>query len=209
MNSSAGRWGSTRRTWLARTLPKESALELAGSNRRPDTVEVAVSRDLPEIRAALEQLGATVAALREQVEVLQESRGATWLAASDEASAQARSPARAADILHRPYPQLVTAEKESGEGRVYGRAAPTITEWRRARRRRKRASSTLEQLQADERLLELELVLVGEHHLTLPPAERSWDGLRRQRELRLLNQSLDRVRRRRRWAQLRRWACGC
>ncbi len=182
-------------------LPQESALELAGLNRRVDKLEKAVTEDLPEVKAALERLAASVEALQQQVEVLQPDGGATRSAASP----QARSPARAADIPLRPYPQLVTSEAEAGEERVYGRALPVITEWRRARRKRERASTTLERLRADERLLELELELVGEHHLTLPPAERPWDGLRRQGELRLLNQSLTRVRRRRRRAQLRRW----
>ena len=68
-----------------------------------------------------------------------------------------------------------------------------------------KTASTLERLRADERLLELELELVGEHGLTLPPADRPWDGIRRQSELRLLDQALRRVRRDRRRAQLLHW----
>lgn len=61
-------------------------------------------------------------------------------------------------------------------------------------------------LKAEERLLELELTLVGEHGLTLPPADRPWDGIRRQSELRLLDQAIGRVRRDRRRAQLAHWS---
>jgi hypothetical protein len=125
----------------------------------------------------------------------------------------------------RRYPELVTERAEPGESRVYGPARPVIVEWRQARMRREqarmrreqarmrreqarreRASTALERLRADERLLELELVLVGEHGLTLPPADRPWDGIRRQSELRLLDRALGRVRRVRRRALLAHWS---
>ena len=48
-------------------------------------------------------------------------------------------------------------------------------------------------------------MLVGEHGLTRPPADRPSDGILRQSELRLLDRAPQRVRRERRWAQLQHW----
>ena len=103
----------------------------------------------------------------------------------------------------RRYPELVTERAQPGEGRVYGGAATPIGEWRRTRWIRERAASTLERLKADDRLLEPELLLAGEHGLTLLPADRPQDGIRRQGEQRVLDQALRRVRRQRQRAQLR------
>ena len=120
------------------------------------------------------------------------------------------------------YPELVTVEAEPEEERFYGAAMEVVAEWRQARLRREhereqaasatgkagkkgKTVSTLDRLRADERLLQLELDLVGAHGLTLPPADRPWDGIRRQSELRVLDQALQQVRRERRRAQLRLW----
>lgn len=82
-----------------------------------------------------------------------------------------------------------------------------MKQWRQARARRQRAATanTLERLRADERLLQLEFELVGVHGLTLPPADRPVDGIRRQSELRLLDQALGRLQSARCRAQLRHW----
>ena len=44
------------------------------------------------------------------------------------------------------------------------------------------AAHTLEYLQAEERLLELEIALADGHRLTLPPDDYPWDGIRRHAE---------------------------
>lgn len=106
----------------------------------------------------------------------------------------------------RRYAELVTVEAEAEEERFYRAAMEVVAEWRLARLPREQAAastgSRLERLQADERLLELELDLVGAHGPTLPTADRPWDGIRRQSELRVLDQAIGRVRRDRRRAQL-------
>ena len=105
----------------------------------------------------------------------------------------------------RIYPQLVTTEPEQDEQRVYSAAMPLIAEWRGLRERMGRARDTLEYLQAEERVLELEIALADEHRLTLPPDGYPWDGIRRHAELRLRHRVLQRVRRERRWTQLLHW----
>lgn len=105
----------------------------------------------------------------------------------------------------RAYPELVTQEPEPGEEAVYGEAAPLIVEWRQAWRELVEAEDRLGRAVADERLLELDLVLIEEHELTLPPAEYPWDWADRRREVWSRTQALKDVRVERARAQLRLW----
>ena len=108
----------------------------------------------------------------------------------------------------RTYPQLVTRDTEEGEERVYGDAAPVIVEWRNARdafQEAARTGTTLEMKEAQERMLELEIVIIERHELTLPPASYPWDKFDRRDELWERNRDLNRVRVERNRALLRMW----
>ena len=105
----------------------------------------------------------------------------------------------------RKYPELVTAEPEPGEEQVYGNAAPLIVEWRRVRSDFTDAGDRLSKLMAEERMLELEIEMIGEHELTLPPVKYPWDGFDRRHEVWDRTQELSRVRVKRNRALLRRW----
>ena len=157
-----------------------------------------------------------------QTDALERGGAAGRPAGSVGASVPTGSSVRATAAPHRRYPELVTVEAEPEEERFYGAAMEVVAEWRQARLRHEhehereqaaagtgktgKTASTLDRLKADERLLQLELELVGAHGLTLPPADRPWDGIRRQSELRVLDQALQQVRRERRRAQLRHWS---
>ena len=79
----------------------------------------------------------------------------------------------------------MTLRAEGGEELVYGEAAPVIAEWRRQRiAHLDEGARRVEQARALMRMLELELVLVSGHELTLPPSTYPWDESRRQNELR-------------------------
>ena len=211
-------------------LPLETAYELAALKRRVDELERlervervdklerVASDDLPEVREALARLEASLEELRQQVGQganTQQGGAAGRLGGVVGASVPTGSSVRTTAVPHRRYPELVTTEAELEEERFYGAAMEVVAEWRQARLRREQAAaatgktcktaSTLDRLRADERLLQLELELVGAHGLTLPPADRPWDGIRRQSELRVLDQALQQVRRERRRAQLRHW----
>ena len=69
-----------------------------------------------------------------------------------------------------------------------------IGEWREANVDRATAKHTLAWLSAKRWVLELELLLAGEHELTLPPADYPWSSSRRRRELRLRQADLRRTR---------------
>ena len=100
------------------------------------------------------------------------------------APAQPASPGQSKPVERprRKYYDLVTAEAEPGEELVYGAAATAvIVRWREARDDANRAKDALVKLNARERRLELEVALIEEHQLTLPPATYPWDwGDRRQ-----------------------------
>ena len=109
----------------------------------------------------------------------------------------------------RPYPELVTLEAEEGEELVYGKAAPLIAEWRRVRAGHLDARmSRVEQATDWVRMCELELALIGEHGLTLPPDSYPWDRFQRRDALRRRELWLDYARAERRralwWRFLRR-----
>ena len=109
----------------------------------------------------------------------------------------------------RPFPELVTLEAEEGEELVYGKAAPLIAEWRRARAGHlDERRSRVEQATDWVRMCELELALIGEHGLTLPPDSYPWDRFQRRDALRRRELWLDYARAERRralcWRLLRR-----
>ena len=106
----------------------------------------------------------------------------------------------------RPYPQLVTLEPEAGEELIYGETTPLIEEWRRARIEHiDSRKSRVQQATAWVRMRELELVLIGEHDLTLPPQHYPWNPMERGREVWKRERSLRDARRERRWALCWRW----
>ena len=104
----------------------------------------------------------------------------------------------------RPYRDLVTLEPEPGEEQVYGEATPLIVEWRRVCGDFIEAKDRLSKAVAGERMRELEIAMIEDHQLTLPPATYPWDRFDRRDEVRRRTQALNRVRVERVRAQLRR-----
>lgn len=90
----------------------------------------------------------------------------------------------------RPYPQLVTVEPEEGEELIYGAAMPAITEWREVRSALDGVRSRLDKLDARNRMVELEIAIIADHELTLPPAVYPWDRADRRDEVWRRKQSL-------------------
>ena len=106
----------------------------------------------------------------------------------------------------RPYPQLVTLEPEAGEELVYGEALAAIAGWRTARAGHlDTRRSRVERATARVRMCELEITLIGDHELTLPPAVYPWDRFDRRDEVWRREQSLADARAERRRALRWRW----
>ncbi len=102
----------------------------------------------------------------------------------------------------RIHPQLVTVEPAPDDAANYREALPLVAEWRRTLRDLEDPPHTLAWLRLQERLLVVEIELLDDHRLTLPPAELPWDTVRRGDELRLRRRELADVRRQRAWTQV-------
>lgn len=105
-------------------------------------------------------------------------------------------------IPPRIHPQLVTVEPAPDDAANYLEALPLVAEWRRTLRDLDDVPHTLAWLRLQERLLVVEIELLDDHRLTLPPAELPWDEVRRGDELRLRRRELADVRRQRAWTQV-------
>ena len=97
----------------------------------------------------------------------------------------------------RSYHNVVTPDKLPDDADVYGDAAEMVGEWRGLR-----AAHPVTRdrpLRVEERMLELEIALIDEFKLTLPPETYPWDGLSRAGQVHWRIRALREVRRRRVW----------
>ena len=58
---------------------------------------------------------------------------------------------------------------------MYGEATPVIVRWRAALAALRDSTRQLDRFDAEQRVLELEIIIIGEHGLTLPPVTYGWD----------------------------------
>ncbi len=201
------------RLLLAREVEASVALR-----ERVRTLEGRMEAEEEALRGCREELLATIEAgdKRLEEEAVQRKRAVEGrLAAleSHRAGAEAASSAgvesgrqvRRAAYDRRRHPALVTGEPEPGEEEVYGEATPLVVEWRRVSAERARAGDKLGEAMAEERMRELEIEMIGEFGLTLPPAAQPWDDSDRRDRVYSLTETLGRVRRERVRAQWRRW----
>ena len=93
-----------------------------------------------------------------------------------------------------PEPDVVTREPQEGEALLFGEAAPLIAEWREARQGRWQAERYIDWLDTERRICQLEITLIREHWLTLPPSTDPWDAFAREAELRLRKRELRHLR---------------
>ena len=213
-----GRFEESRR--LTRTVAAALEAHLlkgggsAADRQRRQAADVAervaaLEKALPEGLAALRQEGQsavgeqakTVGELTQRVAAL-EAAGGNSAAGNGGAptgggaakSQPAGQSAAGTPVVQRPrrmYPDLVTTDAELGEELVYGDAATAvIVKWREARDAFGAAKDAMDILNARERRLELEVELIQDYELTLPPATRSWDWGDRRQEVKRRNEML-------------------
>ena len=72
--------------------------------------------------------------------------------------------------LRREYPDLVTLEPAEDDEEVFGETWPMIVEWRGLKDVHPNEGKGLSWLRTEERFLALELALLEDHGMTLPPA---------------------------------------
>ena len=116
--------------------------------------------------------------------------------------------AAATPAVRRQHPSLVTREPAPDDAQVYGEAWPLVEEWRELWQVHERPGKGLAWLRREVRILELEVAMLEEHELTLPPATYPQRGLELHSHLGWRLQALANRRRARVWAQLGRWVRG-
>ena len=85
--------------------------------------------------------------------------------------------------LRREYPELVTLEPAEDDEQVFGPAWPLIVEWRGLKDSHPNRGKGLSWLVTEERFLSVELALLEEHGMTLPPETYPLKGFDRNGQL--------------------------
>jgi len=208
-----GRLTAGMRNALALHLVAEGGVEAAA----PDTRGTALKRRIDALEDRVDALGEEMrtglAAIRAEGRGLRERRSGQGPGDTSPTPAPPSTKSEPREVIgqrgrqrpRRPWPELVTAEPEDGEELVYGKTTAVITEWREAMTELREARRRLEQLDAERRVLELEVVLVEEHGLTLPPATYPWNRFERRDEVLRKRRVVANIRRVRRRALMLDW----
>ena len=104
--------------------------------------------------------------------------------------------------VRREYPDLVTREPAEDDGDVFGDAWPLIVEWRGLKDAHPNDGTGLAWLAEEERLRVVELALLVEHGMTLPPEKRPLRGFDRDGQINWRRTALFDTRRAQRKAEL-------
>ena len=107
------------------------------------------------------------------------------------------------------YPDLATLEPADDDEQVFGDAWPLLVEWRELKRSHPNEGRGPAWLKDQQRLLELELALLEEHGMTLPPEQRPLRGFARSGQISWRRTALNDTRKARAkrelWLRVRRW----
>ncbi len=114
-------------------------------------------------------------------------------------------PATTRSLPRRDFPELATMEPAEDDQDVFGDAWPLIQEWRELRNTHPDKGKGLEWLRQEERLMSVELALLDDHGLTLPPQTYPLKGLDRGDQTRWRRTALEDARRARKRLERLRW----
>ncbi len=172
---------------------EQSSSEQAGDNGAEELqqqVEGLQGR-LQDVERQLAQVVAALAELRKS------QRSAAHLGVAESSRPYA---------ANRIYPTLVDLESQPDDEQVYGTEAfALITEWRQQHAEFKAHWPSVEGYAAEVRMVELEIELISEHELTMPPADLPWQDWQRKRELRQRRARLEEARHKLRRKRIRRF----
>ena len=101
----------------------------------------------------------------------------------------------------REYPELVTREPAQDDEEVYGDAWPLVDEWRTLELRRE-VGTKLDSARTRERIMALEIGMIEDHGLTLPPATSPMHPSERESHLDWRRRALEDLRKERAWLEL-------
>ena len=131
---------------------------------------------LPDVERQLAQVGDALAELRES------QRAATAPTPAPPAASPQAKPATY--VPRRIYPERVWLEPRPDDEQVYGpEVFALVREWRERHAEFKAHWPTIPGYEAEIRMVELEMELIGEHELTFSSDEPPWPNWRRRQEL--------------------------
>ena len=181
---------------LERALLEGGGSQAAQQRARNDDLAVRVEVLEKELEALSQEAGQGLAAVQGEVRALKkdyardlhcvESRLARVEAGGGdgqeeegggESGAGGQPPVRPRQ--RREFPELATLEPADDDQDVFGAAWELIQEWRKLRESHHNRGKGLDWLREEERLLAVELALLEEHGLTLPPETYPLKGLDR------------------------------
>ena len=220
-------------SWRVREALEMGLQEGAGSaaarqRKRNDALERRMEKLEKELHEGLDAVMGEIGKLREDQEQKWESlerrlarretprKSATGPAeapgatgdAPEEAPSVAK-PLAKAKFPKRLYPELVTKEPAPDDEEVYGAAWLLIKEWRSLWKTHTGVGKGLAWLETEERARELEVAMLEEHGLTLPPEKQPLHGLWRSTQLNWRKETLHEVRRAVAWRHLVRKVLTC
>ena len=190
----SGKLTRRMRVALGKALLEGGGSPAAEQRERNDALE----GRLKEVEGRVEALGKDMhrglAAVQAQVKALRGERAQEMRRlAQAEAGGGARGVAAEAGgavgkpkkrtSLRREYPELVTLEPADDDEQVFGPAWPLIVEWRGLKDSHPNRGKGLSWLVTEERFLSVELALLEEHGMTLPPETYPLKGFDRNGQL--------------------------
>ena len=113
---------------------------------------------------------------------------------------------RKRSTLRREYPDLVTLDPAPDDEEIFGAAWPLVVEWRGLKTAHPNEGRSLSWLSTEVRFMTVELALLEEHGLTLPPARFPLRGFDRNGQVNWRHTALSDTRRALRKRELLRWA---
>ena len=189
--ATTGRLSRRARHALERALQEGVGSAAARQRERNDGLEErveALEKGLAsEVDALGKEMRRRMAAVEGEVGALKRS-GAQGTGAGPSQPGSGKSEAGAPDggrkpasrpRVRREYPDLVTREPAEDDEDVFGDAFPLIVEWRGLKDSHSTKGRGLAWLAEKERLLTVELTLLEEHDMTLPPERQPLRGLDR------------------------------
>ncbi len=132
---------------------------------RVDALGRDTSKGLSAVRGDVKALGDEQAQMGRRLAHLESGRAARDAQATTGASGKPQGRAS----LRREFPDLVTREPADDDADVFGDAWPLIVEWREMKAAHPNRGGGLDWLATEERLLTVELALLEDHGMTLPP----------------------------------------
>ena len=157
--------------------------------RRVEALEAGLEELARELRSGLAALSAAVGGAAKGDPSMTTGQHSATRAGDGNKGAPAQSPPTAPPVAglnrsrparrRRVDPEMVTREPADDDPEVYGEAWPLVKEWRGLKARHPVWGRSLSWLTDQERLLTLDLAMLEEHGLTVPPAQQPVKGLAR------------------------------